>query len=241
MIKSADRRSSATPRRDPGRRPGAGRAGCDPAGRAGAQVLLERGGVDAAQHRLHRPDLAGRQREVADAEADQRHGLERPARHLAADREPHARRPAALGPCRGRSSRPAARARRSGRPAPGCPVAGEQELEQVVAADRDEVDPLEQRRSTASRATAPPAWRRPRSARQPGPRAAARAISMSRRRRAASSSATSATIGNITCSVRPAAALSRARSWPRRMVGRSSAIRSARQPMAGLSSGGMRQ
>ena len=180
-FRTADRRSAATPRRDPGRRPAAARAGCDRAGRAG------RAGSDRARAAsrlrsmaLTGPTSLGRQREVVDAEPDQGHGLERPARHLAAHRQPHARTAAALDhvveEAQGRR-REHVVAVDQGRVAA---VAGEQELEQVVAADRQEVDPLAAARSAASRATAPRPWPRPRSASAArSPRAAARSSSMS--------------------------------------------------------------
>ena len=151
------------------------------------------------------PTSLGRERELVDAEPDQCHGLERPAGHLAADGQPHARRAAALRPCRGRSSGPAARARRSDRPAPGCRGRRRTGTGTGRCCRSRGNRPAAGAPSAASRATAPRPSRRPRSASAArSPRALRRASSsICSRRRAASSSATSATIGNMTWSCRP--------------------------------------
>ena len=86
-------------------------------------------------------------------------------------------------------------------------VAGEQELGQVVAADRDEIGLPQQGRAAARAARAPPAWRRARSCAGTASARAARArhsrSTMAARR---ANSSVVAIIGNMIASGRPAAA-----------------------------------
>ena len=56
------------------------------------EISRERARVEAADHRLDRPDRGRRHRQPAEAERDQHHRLDRVARHLAADAERHCRR-----------------------------------------------------------------------------------------------------------------------------------------------------
>src|SRR6202167_4749339 len=53
----------------------------------GSQELLEAGEIETADHRLDRAEGGGRHGEIAVAEPDQRHGAERVAAHLAAQRQ----------------------------------------------------------------------------------------------------------------------------------------------------------
>ena len=113
--------------------------------------------------------------------ADQRHRLDRPARHLAADRE---RRPRRGGGAHDHVEAEE-RARRQIVIAVGdariAPVPGEQELRQVVAADRQEIEPPAQGSAAARPGRGPRAWRPALSS--PGsvtPRARARSISSRR-------------------------------------------------------------
>ena len=68
------------------------------------------------------------------------------------------------------------------------------------------------------------------------PRRRASSNSRSMSDRAATTSPASETIGTMTRSSAPAAALSSARTWVRNSAGRSSAMRMPRQPSAGFSS-----
>ena len=148
-IKSADRRSPATPPRDPGRRPAAGRAGCGRADRAAARdSCCSRAGIEAAQHGLDR-----RRPRWASARDGARRARSGPWPRAAGS--PSRRRRPGARPRRGSAAtmswKKLSGRRRQHVVAVGerrvAAVAGEQELEQVVAADRQEVDPLQQRLS----------------------------------------------------------------------------------------------
>ena len=103
--------------------------------------LRTRGGIKRPDHRLDRADAGRSDREILRAQADQRHGLQRPSGHFAADAHRHLGRPRRvehpLQEPQDRRAQPVVALRE---PRIGA-VGGKQELGKVVRPDRQEIDP----------------------------------------------------------------------------------------------------
>ena len=104
-----------------------------------------------------------RQRQRAEAEPDQRQRPERLGGQLAAQRHRLAAgaRPCRRSACSARSTGARQRIEAVG-DAPVAAVGGEQELHQIVGADREEIHARRSARRAGTAATAPRPWRRPR-------------------------------------------------------------------------------
>ena len=109
-------------------------------------IAGEGAGIEAANHCLDRPDRVRSHREATEADRDQHHRLNRIAGHFAA----HAQWGIRCAALRDDMAKQGQHRRRQQIVAVGhariAAVAGEQELRQVVGADRQEIDPLQQSR-----------------------------------------------------------------------------------------------
>ncbi len=169
--------------------------------------------------------------------ADQGHGLDRAPRHLAAQRERHGVPLRRLDDDAERLQRRGIRSSRTAQRR----ACSRDRRRTGTASDRS-IPPRRNRRAAARgraarAAPAPRSSPRSSAAWARAARAACRIItSRSISARAAWSSDTSAIIGSMMRSSRPCAARSSALIWVRNRAGRSSAMRMARQPIAGFSS-----